>query len=81
MRRLLPWLLLISTAQAEIEITQVNAMRRVMRTESVPKAEVVLESARGEWESLQIIVSGPASEVCGVKLTASELKGAEGAAI
>lgn len=81
MKPFLSWLLLVSPLAAEIHLTQVNAMVRVLRTGDLSKTTVPLEAARGEWESLQVVVSGTVDEVRGVKLTASTLKGPEGAEI
>ena len=75
MRRLLPFLLLLSTAHAELHLTQVDAMTRVLRTETVTNGEVVMEAARGEWESLQVIVTGAPAEIQGITLEATGMKG------
>jgi hypothetical protein len=61
------WLIL-SVAQAELHLTQVDAMTRVLRTEAVKDAEVVMEAARGEWESMQISATGTAEEIQGITL-------------
>lgn len=53
-----------------------DAMTRVSRIESPkPDLSVSLNAARGEWESFQVIVSGPAEKIKGIKLEASPLKG------
>lgn len=81
MKRLLTWFCLVSVTQAEIRLTQVNAMQRVMRTDKVAEAEVKLEAARGEWEAVQVIVSGSSDEVKGVTLSASGFKGPQSSVI
>ncbi|MEQ1749006.1 MAG: hypothetical protein ABL974_06260 [Prosthecobacter sp.] len=78
MRTFAIFLALLSMARGEMHMAKVDAMTRVMRTEEVTNSEITLEAARGEWESLQIIVTGPPAEVKGVTLEATELKGPEG---
>lgn len=74
------WLIL-SVAQAELHLTQVDAMTRVLRTEAVKDAEVVMEAARGEWESMQIIATGTAEEIQGITLEATAMIGEESSKI
>lgn len=75
MKLLLLFWFILSQAQAELHLTQVDAMTRVLRTEAIKDAQVVMEAARGEWEAVQIIVTGPPEEIQGITLKASPLIG------
>lgn len=53
-----------------------DGMTRVSRIEAPkPDLSVSISAARGEWESFQVVVSGPAEKIKGIKLEASPLKG------
>lgn len=74
--------LLSVAAHAELKVTVVDAMTRVSRTEEVrPTKGTELQAARGEWESLQIVINGTAEEVKTAALEATELTGPEGKTI
>jgi hypothetical protein len=81
MKLLLTFFLLMPIAHAELRLTQVDAMTRVLRTEAVKDAEVVMEAARGEWESMQIIATGTAGEIQGITLEATAMIGEESSKI
>lgn len=73
---------LTATAHAELRVALVDAMTRVSRTESVSPSNVVeLHAARGEWESLQVILTGPSQELKGKSLEVTVLTGLEGKSI
>jgi len=69
------------TAQAEITLAQMDAMTRVSRTESVTSTQIELDAARGEWEALQVIISGTSEDLKGITLEATPLTGPEGKVI
>ncbi len=78
------WLLLTSLALplcAEVQIARVDAMTRVMRVQEVMDQESALEAARGESESLQIVLSGKPEDLLSLQLDASHLTGPEGSMI
>ncbi len=74
-------LALSACAHGELLLSKVDAMTRVMRVQELSDREVTLEAARGEWESLQLIVTGSPTELKGVTLTATELMGPDGTKI
>jgi len=74
--------LLAITARAELQVSLVDAMTRVSRTEELSSKKVVeLQAARGEWEALQMVISGPPEEVRLATLEATSLTGPEGATL
>ena len=81
MRTLVIFLALLTVAHGELRLTKVDAMTRVMRTQELADIEITLEAARGEWESLQVIVTGPPVELKGVTLEATLLNGPDGGTI
>lgn len=81
MKALVIFLALLNAAHGELRLTKVDAMMRVLRTQELADTEITLEAARGEWESLQVIVSGPPAEVKGVTLEATLLSGPDGSTI
>lgn len=81
MKTALLFFLLLSQVKAELHFTQADAMTRVMRVQQLPESDITLEAARGEWEALQIIVTGKPAELKGITLEAGALKGPDGAAI
>lgn len=83
MRRLCCMLLISLTAPlwAELKLARVDAMTRVMRTQEVVDHETALEAARGESESLQIVLSGSPEELRGLQLDAGHLTGPESSMI
>lgn len=66
---------------AEVKITRVGAMTRVMRVQEIQDEDAAIEAARGEWESLQIVLTGSPAEIKGVTLEVTELKGPEGSTV
>lgn len=81
MRAVFIVLAMSAVAHGELRLSKADAMTRVMRVQELPDSEVTLEAARGEWESLQLIVTGAPVELKGVTLTATELTGPDGAKI
>ncbi len=82
MKRLL--LLLSSLAvslSAEVKITRVDAMTRVMRVQEIADMDAAIEAARDEWESLQVVITATPGEIKGMTLEATALQGPEGASI
>lgn len=74
--------LLVTTIQGELNVSLSDAMTRVSRTEDLPLVtKLELQAARGEWEALQIVVSGAPEEVRKVTLEATSLTGPEGKTI
>ena len=49
---------LASPLLAEVKITRVDAMTRVLRVQEITDHDAAIEAARGEWESLQIVLTG-----------------------
>lgn len=78
---LLLLLALAPLSQAEIKITRVNAMTRVMRAQEVVDQDAALEAARGESESVQIVLSGAPAEIQGLQIDVGHLTGPEGSMI
>lgn len=70
--------LMVAAVHAELKVSLVDAMTRVSRLEEVPPAKATaLQAARGEWESLQIVVNGPPEEIKKVTLETTSLTGPE----
>ncbi len=75
---LFPLLLLMPLlVSAEVKITRVDAMTRVMRDQSPPDQVEAIEAARGEVESLQIVLRGSPEEIQGARLEVTDLSGPE----
>lgn len=66
---------------AEVKITRVDAMTRVMRVQEIADMDAAIEAARGEWESLQVVLTSTPGEIKGITLEASALQGPDGASI
>ena len=81
--RLLTAILLFTAAPlpAEVKIARVGAMIRVMRVQEVADNESALEAARGERESLQVVLTGRPGEIRGIRLEVGDLHGADGESI
>ena len=81
-----PFLLLLLAAvtveAADMRVWSTHGMDRVKRTDE-PRSvlEPMLYAAGGEWEPLQIVVRGIASELEGIKVTAGPLTSAAGSII
>ena len=75
------FLSLASTLLAEVKITRVDAMTRVMRVQEIADSEEAIEAARGEWESLQVVLSGPSQDIKDITLEATPLKGPDNTSI
>jgi len=72
---------LASPLLAEVKISRVDAMTRVMRVQEVADNAEAIEAARGEWESLQVVLSGSSQDIKGITLEATALKGPDNASI
>jgi hypothetical protein len=66
---------------AEVKILRVDALSRVMRNDVPTDQDTAIEAARGEVESLQVVLHGPEEELIGSRLEATDLIGADGAKI
>ncbi|MBB5037515.1 glycoside hydrolase domain-containing protein [Prosthecobacter dejongeii] len=76
---LLALLIFTGAAQADLSVTWVDAMTRVSRTEPQPLVQTLaLQAARGEWEALQLVVTGPPAELRTLSLEATDITGPEG---
>ncbi len=67
---------LAQDAAVKSSLWMTHAMDRVMRDRSPDASwEPTINAARGEWESLQLIVNGPPSSIKGTLVTTSSLRG------
>ncbi|MCA1964915.1 MAG: hypothetical protein LDL31_13300, partial [Prosthecobacter sp.] len=66
---------------AEVKILRVDALSRVMRNDVPTDQDTAIEAARGEVESLQVVLHGPEGELSGSRLEATDLSGPDGAKI
>lgn len=74
-------LALAAPLSAEVKITRVDAMTRIMRVQEITDMDAAIEAARGEWESLQIVLTAAPDEIKGITLEATAMQGAEGTSI
>jgi Domain of unknown function (DUF4091) len=68
--------------RAEVMLTQVDAMTRVLRTQAIPAEAagrvIPMNAARGEWEAVQIILHGTAEELWGARVMPAPLRSESG---
>lgn len=74
-------LLLQPSLHAGLKVARVDAMTRVSRLQAVADQEKVIHAARGEWEAIQIVLTGAPAELKGMVLVASDLRGSGGTRI
>lgn len=76
---LLAGLCLLTTlpCQAELSLRLVDGMTRVPRTGAVAEQTPDLHAARGEWEPVQVVLSGTAEELKGVTVAVTTLTAGE----
>lgn len=72
-----PWL-----AQADLAVSLTDAMTRVPQVEPWQGTQSIsLQAGRGEWEALQVVLSGPPGEIQEAIVEATGLTGPKGARI
>jgi hypothetical protein len=79
-----PFTILIAFAApllAEVKIARVDAMTRVMRVQETNDMDAAIEAARGEWESLQVVLTATPGEIKGITLEVTALQGPDSTSI
>jgi hypothetical protein len=75
-RLLLLLLVAVPAVQAELQVSLADAMTRVPRLGQPPATQMIsLQAARGEWESLQLVLAGTPEEIKAVTVEATGLTG------